>query len=67
MAGNITIVEVEEIVDILRNFGPRVEGFKWRLQARSIIRTFMGRTKDFDDEPEWPKLAELLEEIRKED
>ena len=59
--------EVEEIVDILRNFGPRVEGFKWRLQARSIIRTFMGRTKDFDDEPEWPKLVELLEEIRKED
>ncbi|KAK7696070.1 hypothetical protein QCA50_000712 [Cerrena zonata] len=59
--------EVEEIVDILRNFGSRVDGFKWRLQARSIVRTFMGRTKDFDDEPEWPKLVDLLEEIRKED
>lgn len=59
--------EVEEIVDVLRNFGSRVEGFKWRLQARSIVRTFMGRTKDFDDEPEWPKLEDLLEEIRKED
>ncbi|CAL1699986.1 unnamed protein product [Somion occarium] len=59
--------EVEEIVDVLRNFGPRVEGFKWRLQARSIIRTFMGRTKDFEDEPEWPRLVDLLEEIRKED
>lgn len=57
--------EVEEIVDILRNFGPRAEGFRWKLQARSILRTFMGRTKDFEDEPEWSRLADLLEEIQK--
>ncbi|KAJ7601038.1 hypothetical protein C8J56DRAFT_911911, partial [Mycena floridula] len=61
------VVEVEEIVDILRNFGPKVEGMKWKLQARSILRTFMGRTKDFEDEPEWEKLNELQEEIRKEE
>ncbi|KAL1940060.1 hypothetical protein VTO73DRAFT_9395 [Trametes versicolor] len=59
--------EVEEIVDVLRNFGPRVDGFKWKLQARSIVRTFMGRTKDFEDEPEWARLTTLQEEIRKED
>ncbi|KAI0832878.1 tetratricopeptide repeat domain 27 [Trametes gibbosa] len=59
--------EVEETVDVLRNFGPRVEGFKWKLAARSIVRTFVGRTKDFEDEPEWARLTALQEEIRRED
>lgn len=59
--------EVEEIVDVLRNFGPRVEGFNWKLQARSVVRTFMGRTKDFEDEPEWARLVALQEEIRREE
>ena len=59
--------EVQEMVDVLRNFGPRVEGYKWRLQAKSILRTFMGRTKDFEDEPEWAQLAELQEELRHEE
>jgi len=61
------VADVEDIVDVLRNFGPRVEGFKWKLQARSIVRTFMGRTKDFEDEPEWSRLTRLQEEIRKEE
>lgn len=61
------VSEVEEIVDILRNFGPRVEGYKWRLQGRSIVRTFIGRTKDFEDEPEWTRLSELQDELRKEE
>ncbi|TFY68159.1 hypothetical protein EVJ58_g1183 [Rhodofomes roseus] len=59
--------EVEEMVDVLRNFGPRAEDFKWKLQARSILRTFMGRTKDFEDEPGWSRLADLLEDTRKEE
>ncbi|KAI0029588.1 hypothetical protein K488DRAFT_56076 [Vararia minispora EC-137] len=58
--------EVEETVDLLRNFGPRVEGFKWKLQAKSIIRTFMGRTRDFQDEPEWRKLENLKEDLENE-
>jgi hypothetical protein len=59
------VSEVEDIVDVLRNFGPRVEhSLKWRLQARSIVRTFMGRTRDFEDEPEWTRLIELQEELR---
>jgi len=53
-------------VDILSNFGPRVEGYKWKVQARSIVRTFMGRTRDFEDEPEWVSLTELKDELRKE-
>ncbi|KAF8489480.1 TPR-like protein [Russula emetica] len=52
--------EVEDIYDVLVNYGPKVEGSKWKLQARSIVRTFMGRTKDFEDEPEWSRLVELL-------
>ncbi|KAF8076865.1 hypothetical protein FPV67DRAFT_1559228 [Lyophyllum atratum] len=55
--------EVEEIVDVLRNFGPRVEFSRWRLKARSIVRSFVGRTKDFEDEPEWARLAELQEDL----
>ncbi|KAJ7265998.1 hypothetical protein B0H12DRAFT_1100422 [Mycena haematopus] len=62
------IPDVEDIVDALQNFGPRSEGDKlsWRLQARSIVRTFMGKTKDsFGDEPEWTKLQGILDELKK--
>jgi len=58
------VAEVEDIVDILINFGPKAEGYKWRLQAKSILRTFMGRTKDFEDEPEWEKLKGLQDELK---
>ena len=44
---------------------------KWgqpHMQARfSILRTFMGRTRDFEDEPEWARLTALQEELRQED
>ncbi|KAH9959217.1 TPR-like protein [Russula dissimulans] len=56
--------EVEEIYYVLVNHGPKVEGSKWKLQARSIVRTFMGRTKDFEDEPEWSRLVELLDDLK---
>ena len=56
--------EVEDIYDVLVNYGPKVEGSKWKLQARSIVRTFMGRTKDFEDEREWSRLVELLDGLR---
>ena len=61
----VAVTEVEEIVDILRNFGPKVEGYKWELQARSVIRSFMGKTReDFEDEPEWQRLVDLMEDLR---
>ncbi|KAI0267900.1 TPR-like protein [Russula aff. rugulosa BPL654] len=56
--------EVEDIYDVLVNYGPKVEGSKWKLQARSIVRTFMGRTKDFEDEPEWSRLVEMLDGLK---
>lgn len=58
--------EVVDIVDVLRNFGPQAEGHRWLFQARSIIRTFMGKTKDFEEEPEWGQLAGLQEELQNE-
>lgn len=61
------VLEVEEIVDVLRNFGPKAGSFNWKLQARSIVRTFIGRTKDFEDEPEWDRLTRLQEDLRKEE
>ena len=61
------VTEVEEIVDILSNFGPRVEGYQWKVQARTIVRTFIGRTRDFEDEPEWSRLTKLQDELRKDD
>ena len=57
--------EVEEICGVLVNYGPKVEGSRWMLQARSIVRTFMGRTKDFEDDPEWSRLVELLDDLKK--
>jgi hypothetical protein len=71
--------EVVDLVDVLRNLGPRVgiEGdlsssnpasekrVNWQFQARSVIRTFMGRTKGpFGEEPEWDKLPAVLQDIK---
>jgi hypothetical protein len=58
--------EVEDIVDVLRNFGPRVQGYNWKHQGRSIVRTFVGRSRDFEDEPEWSHLLEIQDELRSE-
>ncbi|KZP00302.1 TPR-like protein [Calocera viscosa TUFC12733] len=65
--------EVEEIVDVMRNLGPRAAeegkgGMKdWKFQAKSVVRTFMGRTRaSFGDEPEWERLKDILEELRNE-
>jgi hypothetical protein len=72
--------EVEEYVDVLRNFGPKaVEERKhqeelgvrrkregtWVFQARGVVRTFMGRTRAaFEDEPEWERLKDLSEDLK---
>jgi hypothetical protein len=105
------VSDVQDIVDVLRNLGPKardeqegkshanpidslnggisnkVEGNdmmdvsgsgetataksapprNWALQARSILRSFLGRTRrDFEDEPEFSQLQELMEEIKME-
>ncbi|QRV73325.1 tetratricopeptide repeat domain-containing protein [Ceratobasidium sp. AG-Ba] len=69
------VVEIEEMVDVMRNLGPRAQeedaegkkGGTWQFQAKSLVRTFMGRTKaSFGDEPEWEKLQDLLNELKNE-
>lgn len=66
--------ELEETVEVMRNLGPRAAGQgeegagrDWRFQARGLVRAFMGRTRaSFEDEGEWERLGELLEELRRE-
>lgn len=61
------VQDVQDIVDVVRNFGSRVQGFNWRHQGRSIVRTFIGRSKDFQDESEWARLLEIQDELRSEE
>ncbi|THV08401.1 tetratricopeptide repeat domain 27 [Dendrothele bispora CBS 962.96] len=68
---NDAIGEVEEIVEVLRNLGGKISetgrGKKWKLQARTIVRSFMARTKEsFEDDSEWGRLEGLLEELKQE-
>ncbi|KAJ3845906.1 hypothetical protein EV368DRAFT_53429 [Lentinula lateritia] len=60
--------EVEEIVDIIRNVGARLASSstkKWRLQAKSVVRSFMARTREnFEDDTEWNRLQELLDGLK---
>ena len=64
--------EVEEIVDVLQNVAPRLEsgagsGKKWRLQARTIVKSYMKRTREsFEDDSEWTRLENIMEELKQE-
>lgn len=41
------------------------ERFKWQFQARSVLRSFMARTKEtFGDEPEWDDLVDALANLK---
>lgn len=62
---------VDETVDIMRNLGDRAGAdgqpvlANWRTQARSMVRTFLGRTKEaFSEEPAWERLQEELQELK---
>ncbi|KLT41499.1 putative karyogamy-related protein [Cutaneotrichosporon oleaginosum] len=66
--------EVEDLVATFQLLGPKVpkvegkKGGDWRFQARGLVRTFMGRTKDaFEGEPEWDSLKDLLDELKRSD
>ncbi|KAL7419587.1 hypothetical protein Q5752_005499 [Cryptotrichosporon argae] len=64
------VTEIEELVDVLSVLGPKVGGDKkkgdWRFQARGIVRTFMGRTRQaFEDRPEWERLQALLDDLKR--
>lgn len=55
--------EVQELVDLLRNSEDELPD--WRFTCRSLLRTFIGRTKSsFEDEPEHQRLREELAELK---
>ncbi|GAA5983716.1 hypothetical protein JCM10908_000392 [Rhodotorula pacifica] len=63
--------QVETVVSMLENLGTKdgkdgqPVAKDWKFQARSLVRTFLGRTKEaFADEPEYERLRELLAELR---
>ena len=55
------VAALEEIVDVLRNVG----GDKWKLQARSLVRAFIGRERDEHEGDEgWDRVEALAEELK---
>ncbi|WRT67364.1 uncharacterized protein IL334_004335 [Kwoniella shivajii] len=74
--------EIEDLVAVMGQLGPKAklqqeqedsgEGKKkkgdWKFQARGVVRTFMGRTKEsFEDEKDWERLQDLLDELKRSD
>lgn len=66
--------ELQDVCDALMNLGGRPalpdsheEAMPdWRFRARTLVRTFMSRTRDsFEDEAEWAELQELLEDLKR--
>ncbi|TIA97937.1 hypothetical protein E3P94_02722 [Wallemia ichthyophaga] len=67
---------INDLVDVLQNFGDKPADVNdpnnqedaspdWRYQAKSILRTFLGRTRtSFEDENEYEVLKELLAEVK---
>lgn len=72
-------LDLEELVDVMRAIGPKAHDQEeaagltkgkakwgdWRFSAKTLVRTFMGRTKQsFEDEPEFERLKEVVAELR---
>ena len=66
----IAAERVLETVDILRNLGGREVHSEfvlkdWKSQARSVLRSFLGRTKEtFGDEEIWGKLDAEMKQLK---
>jgi hypothetical protein len=69
------VEQLIELGELLENFGPRDvkldDGSRepamsnWAFRARSLVRSFMGRTKDvFEDDAEWARLEELRDSLK---
>ncbi|KAJ9123389.1 hypothetical protein QFC22_001588 [Naganishia vaughanmartiniae] len=73
------VLDLEELVDVMRMLGPRAkeqeaaQGLQkgkakwndWKFQARTLVRTFSGRTRDsFGDDPAFEKLKEIMDELK---
>jgi len=66
--------ELQELCDLLENLATRPaspdsteEAFPdWRFRARTMVRTFMARTRDsFDTDPAWDELTELAAALQR--
>ncbi|SCV71815.1 BQ2448_4509 [Microbotryum intermedium] len=62
---------VEEVVTMLENLGPKTKADgelvakDWKFQARSIVRTFLGRTRDsFSEEEAFERVTNLLQDLK---
>ncbi|WVQ69822.1 uncharacterized protein L199_008043 [Kwoniella botswanensis] len=73
------INEIEILVATMSQLGPKAKNQQeeagetkkkgdWKFQARGIVRTFMGRTRDaFEDQPDWQRLQDLLDDLKRSD
>ncbi|KIR81415.1 TPR repeat-containing protein [Cryptococcus gattii E566] len=71
--------ELEDLVAVLSVLGPKAKAAQeeqgekkkrgdWKFQARGLVRTFMGRTKEsFEGEKDWERLQDLMEELKRSD
>ncbi|OWZ35773.1 TPR repeat-containing protein [Cryptococcus neoformans c45] len=71
--------ELEDLVAVLSVLGPKAKAAQeeqgekrkkgdWKFQARGLVRTFMGRTKEsFEGEKDWQRLQDLMEELKRSD
>lgn len=66
--------ELQELCDLLENLATRPASPNsteealpdWRFRARTLVRTFMARTRDsFDTDPAWDELAELAAALQR--
>lgn len=66
-AFNEAVMGVEDTVGMLENLGPKagLSESEWKFQARSIVRAFLGRTKEaFEDEGGYDRLKESVKELK---
>lgn len=75
------IQDLKELVELMENLGerpakPAASGSKdekveeampdWKFKARSLVRSYMARTKDaFESEQEWSQLEEMRDELKR--
>ncbi|WVQ98961.1 hypothetical protein IAU59_006093 [Kwoniella sp. CBS 9459] len=76
------VQEIEDLVAVLSQLGPKAKAQEeneegdgpkkkkgdWKFQARGLVRTFMGRTREsFEQEKDWERLQDLLDDLKRSD
>ncbi|CCG80702.1 TPR repeat-containing protein [Taphrina deformans PYCC 5710] len=66
----LVVDAVEELTDAYRNLGPmpgRMGGLvakDWRFKSKSVVRSLKARGGNFEDSPEYQRLADLLDDLK---